>query len=430
LAGAGAPNAKVGLSALGAVVLADDDVVVAPNLKPPLLETTGVVFGLISATGLGLLSTGLAEVVSTLAAADAPNPPNFGAVVTEAAALDVVVELGVADVVALLSSLGFGAPNLNRELAALPYLKLPLSASFLVELDEVSSASFSDCGTVLVEGEANLNLDDEEIPNLIAGDEVDFESAFVFTSDDALVVVAAGVDNPNLMEDGAGADVLAGGAGVDADIPNLIADEAVPEVSPGPNKDDELLAGAGADPGLGFSQQTHLSAVLGTMHTSHVQFVLAGAGGAAAGTAAGADADIPNVTDEAGAEEVMPGPNKDDELFARAGADPGLGFSQQTHLSAVLGTMHTSHVQFVLAGGFAGAAGAADTELVVTTVVLLGVSSGLLEAMIPVVLGFGLGTPSPKAPVDFSVFLAFFEDTSPLSFTSSFFTEELFPPRF
>ena len=37
-----------------------------------------------------------------------------------------------------------------------------------------------------MEGEANLNLDDEEIPNLIAGDEVDFESAFVFTSDDAL----------------------------------------------------------------------------------------------------------------------------------------------------------------------------------------------------------------------------------------------------
>jgi len=221
-----------------------------------------------------------------------------------------------------------------------------------VELDEVSSASFSDCGTFLVEGEANLNLDDDEIPNLNE-DEVELESAFVFTSDDALVVVAAAVDdNPNLIEDVAGADELAGAAGVDADIPNLIDDEA-------------------------------------------------------------------------GALEVIPGANKDDELFV--GADPGLGFSQQTHLSAVLGTMHTSHVQLALAGGFAEVAGAADTELVTT--VLLGFSSGLLEATIPVVLGFGLGTPSPKAPVDFSsVLLTFFEGTSPLSFTSSFFTEELFPP--
>ena len=36
-----------------------------------------------------------------------------------------------------------------------------------------------------MEGEANLNLDDDEIPNL-NGDEVELESAFVFTSDDAL----------------------------------------------------------------------------------------------------------------------------------------------------------------------------------------------------------------------------------------------------
>ena len=113
---------------LGAVLLADEDVVVAPNLKPPLLDTTGVFFGLIAATVSGLLSTGL-EVVSILVVDDAANP-NF-TVATETASDEVILGVVVDVVVALISPIGLGAPNLKSELAALPYLKFPLSSSVI-----------------------------------------------------------------------------------------------------------------------------------------------------------------------------------------------------------------------------------------------------------------------------------------------------------